>query len=328
MSMAPCSRDYRMFKNIQKHRLQILKPIKEVSETSSAEKTSKTETQTAPREHISVEESTIEDTNSIKSSQKLEQNEINIKESLQTEHVVSAGNVKMESSATVSETETSLTVSALEHNRETLSVATEQSVSRQIVQVIESESSNKSFASITESTLFESNTSSLETTMTKTIQNTTASSIEDGVASVSVYVRDGRSMEEISSINIAMESEAMFKAYLQSQIKTFISQKDTLITHETADVGVMEYVSLEGAGNVVQNANVTKTAKVTESRETVREFEINDDELEEMKKEILEDIQVPSADCGKYLLGSHEEKPNEEEIAGQVKYMDDALMFC
>ncbi|XP_052813115.1 uncharacterized protein LOC128240501 isoform X5 [Mya arenaria] len=140
-----------------------------------------------------------------------------------------------------------------------------------------------------------------------------------------------RVIEEISTIS----SSATNTETILTSETSVEQQKESLIAGGTITADIENLAFEEGitVSNTEQIATeeaetLLETAKVTESRETVREFASNDDELEEMKKEILEDTKILSADCGKYLMGSHEETPNEEEIASQVKYMDDALMFC
>ena len=89
-------------------------------------------------------------------------------------------------------------------------------------------------------------------------------------------------------------------------------RQETLIAGSTVSE-IKEDISVVGASLVEESIETSavssslETAKVTESRETIREFVTNDLELEEMKKELLEDQEISSADCGKYLLGSHED---------------------
>ncbi|WAR10696.1 OBSCN-like protein, partial [Mya arenaria] len=119
-----------------------------------------------------------------------------------------------------------------------------------------------------------------------------------------------RVIEEISTIS----SSATNTETILTSETSVEQQKESLIAGGTITADIENLAFEEGitVSNTEQIATeeaetLLETAKVTESRETVREFASNDDELEEMKKEILEDTKILSADCGKYLMGSHEE---------------------
>ncbi|XP_053385363.1 uncharacterized protein LOC123538773 isoform X2 [Mercenaria mercenaria] len=165
---------------------------------------------------------------------------------------------------------------------------------------------------------------------------TTGGETSESVESIStVTTAKEESIQESTSVLESAESKEVSKEQRQETLISGSMESNIKENIEMVSTSLIEESLVESA-----ISSSLETAKVTESRETIREFMTNDLEIEEMKKELLEDLEISSADCGKYLMGSHEDissikekiekKPDEEEIEKETtnRYIDDALMFC
>lgn len=122
--------------------------------------------------------------------------------------------------------------------------------------------------------------------------------------------------ESVTEENMQQSTNVLAKCMDITHIESN-GKEETLISGSTELSTVMQ--GLEMSVSSFQEKTLTEsvatceqleTAKAIKSTEIIREFVTNDDHIEEMKKELLADAVVPSAECGKYLLGLHDELPS------------------
>ena len=187
-------------------------------------------------------------------------------------------------------------------------------VQGQMETMVSSESSSFSSNSTSTECIDSSEKVSIEghvETSDTTITETSAQQLSQTVTADSVVTSEQTTSKKLVVDEISSTSQSVIESTMSSSASVE-QQKETVTSGslEVEGVEISDSIQTSAVDDVIvqETEVVTETAKVTESRETVREFASNDEELEEMKKEILEDTKIPSADCGKYLMGSHVEE--------------------